>query len=64
VRLLDDGNFDETFGEQGIAAFDPADSGLVVFAQLQLLPNEDIILGFKNDIWWLQGGAATPTHHG
>lgn len=64
VRLLDDGNFDETFGEQGIAAFDPADSGLLVLAQLQLLPNEDIILGFKNDIWWLQGGAAKPTHHG
>lgn len=60
VRLVDDGNFDETFGEQGIAAFDAEDSGVLVLAQLQLLPNEDIILGFKNDIWWLLGGAATP----
>ena len=64
VRLLEDGNFDETFGEQGVAAFYPVESGVLVMVQLQLLANKDIILGFRNDIWWLLGGAATPTNQG
>jgi len=58
ARLLDGGAFDDSFGDQGKAVFAATESGWQALAQLQLLPNKDIILGYRNDIWWVLGGDA------
>ncbi|WP_226504757.1 hypothetical protein [Pseudomonas sp. MWU16-30317] len=55
ARLLGDGQFDKNFGEDGKAAFDRS-AGPTTTSHIQLLSDKDIILGDRNDIWWLKGG--------